>query len=100
MHVKYVTFTFRGAWASDLLPEDFKVGKKKSIIELQTRQNTISGRTCIVELISLLFFFFYFFTRNQWETEKVGEPPVYFMTTKRIVISETLNRKTNIWITK
>lgn len=59
MHVKYVTFTFRGAWASDLLPEDFNVGKKKSIIELQTRQNTISGRTCIVELISQLFFFFH-----------------------------------------
>ena len=92
MHVKYVTFTFRGAWASDLLPEDFNVGKKKSVIELQTRQNTISGRTCIVELVSQLFFFF---TRNQWETEKVGEPPVYFMTTKRIVISETLNTKTN-----
>lgn len=57
MHVKYVTFTFRGAWASDLLPEVFNVRKKKSVIELQTRQNTISGRTCIVELISQLFFF-------------------------------------------
>ena len=95
MHVKYVTFTFRGAWASDFVAGRFQRRKKKidnrvaNSAEHHFRKNLYSGAH-----ISALFFF----TRNQWETEKVGEPPVYFMTAKRIVIS--LNRKTNKWITK
>jgi len=58
MHVKYVTFTFRGAWASDLLPEDFNVGKKKidnrvaNSAEDHFRKNLYSGAH-----ISALFFF-------------------------------------------
>lgn len=60
MHVKYVTFTFRGAWASDLLPEDFKVGKKKidnrvaNSAEHHFRKNLYSGTH-----ISALFSFFH-----------------------------------------